>query len=89
MYIRKALPQLGFLRPMADDDLAARQVKRQELFQIFLDGNAADADEDRAWQIERNSQFRPEPDRIDAARAAIVLIIHRSQFPRTVHDRVS
>ena len=41
--IREAPLQLGPLRAVADDDLGAGQIERQERFEILLDRDAADA----------------------------------------------
>ena len=50
--IRKATLQLERLRPLADDDLRAGQIERQELLQVLFHREAADADENRSGQID-------------------------------------
>ena len=65
--IGKAPLQFAFLRAVADHYLRARQIERQERFQVFLDRNAAHADEDRPPEIEIDGAIGAEQIGIDAA----------------------
>ena len=65
--IREAVAQIGLLRPVADHHLGAGQVEREERLQVLLDGDAPDADEQRARQVERYRPLGPEQLGIDAA----------------------
>jgi hypothetical protein len=61
------------LRAVADHDLAAGQVERQEGFDILLDGETPDIKMDRARQVDQRRRLigqlaRPEQPGIDAAR---------------------
>ena len=66
--IRKTPLQLARLRPVADDDLRARQIERQERRQVLFHREAADADENRAGQIDCRGALGAEEVGIDAAR---------------------
>ena len=54
--------------PCADDDLGAGQIERKKRFEVLLDRDPPDADEDRARQIEIDRAIRPEQIGVDAAR---------------------
>ena len=66
--IRKATLKLERLRPLADDDLRAGQIERQERRQILFHREAADADENRSGQIDCRGALGAEEVGIDAAR---------------------
>ena len=66
--IWKAALQLARLRALADDDLRARQIERQERRQVLFHREAADVDENRAGQIDCRGARRAEEVGIDAAR---------------------
>jgi len=55
-------------RPVADNDLGARQVKFQERLEVFLHREAADRQKDGARKIQAGLCARPEKLGIDAAR---------------------
>ena len=52
MRLREGALQVGAGRPVADHDLAAGQAQRQEGFEVLLDRDPADAEEDRPRQVE-------------------------------------
>ena len=60
--------ELGLLRSIADHDLGARQIQRQERFEILLHRDAAHGHEDRSRQIELSRMIGIEQFGIDAAR---------------------
>ena len=66
--IRKPALQLARLRPVADDDLRAGQIERQECRQVLFHREAADADENRAGQIDCRGALGAEEVGIDTAR---------------------
>ena len=68
MRIRKTALQLGARRPVADDDLRARQVEAQHRLQILFDRHAADVEKDRPRQTDRAAIARMVERVIDAAR---------------------
>ena len=51
--IRKTALQFARLRPVANDDLRAREIEREERRQVLFYREPPDADEYRARQIER------------------------------------
>src|SRR5262249_14949074 len=66
--IREALPQLGFLGALSDHDLRARKIEREKRFEILLNRDATDTEEDRARQIKFERVVRLEDIGVDAAR---------------------
>jgi hypothetical protein len=64
----EAALQLVRLRPVADDDLRAGQIERQECRQVLFHRDAADADENWAGQIDCRGALGAEEVGIDAAR---------------------
>ena len=66
--LREPPAQLGLLRAMADDHLGAGQVERQEGFEVLLDRDPPDADEDRPRKVEIDGVCRIEQIGVDAAR---------------------
>ena len=66
--IWKAALQLARLRALADDDLLARQIERQERRQVLFHRHPADVDENRAGQIDCRGALRAEEVSVDATR---------------------
>src|SRR6516225_7101626 len=67
-HIRESPSQICLLRPLADHDFRARQIKREESSDIFLNCDAACGEKDRTRQVDRDHTVRREQVRIDAAR---------------------
>ena len=67
-HIRESPSQICLLRPLADHDFRARQIKREESLDILLKCDAACGEKDRTRQVERDHTVRREQVRIDAAR---------------------
>ena len=67
--IGKAMLQLARLRPLADHELRAGQIERQKRRQVLFYRQAADADENRARQIDNCGAVGAEEVGIDAARS--------------------
>ena len=65
------MAQHGKVRPVADDDLAARQVEREEGRKVLLHRDAPDIEEDRPRQAEIAAPRRVEQLRIHPARPAL------------------
>ena len=68
MGIRKAMLQFARLRPIPDDDFGAGQIEGQKCRQVLLHREAADADKNRAGQIDYRGALGAEEVAIDAAR---------------------
>src|SRR5690242_12400652 len=66
--IRKTALQFARLRPVAKDDLRAREIEREERRQVLFYREPPDADEYRAGQIERCGALGPDEVGIDTAR---------------------
>ena len=66
-YIGKALFELRLLRPGANDDFGAGQVKREESFEVLFDGDPADRHEDRAREAWIDGAARVEQIDVDPA----------------------
>src|SRR4051794_20706308 len=58
--IRKTALQFARPRPVANDDLRAREIEREERRQVLFYREPPDADEYRAGQIERCGALGPE-----------------------------
>ena len=66
--LREAALQLVFHRALADHDLGARQIERQERVEVFFDGDAPEADEDRPRKARIDGAIGPKQFGVDAAR---------------------
>jgi hypothetical protein len=58
--VREAALELGARRAVADHDLGAGQIEREESFEILLDRNAADRGKDRPRKVELRRLVRIE-----------------------------
>ena len=65
--VGEAPAQFGFLWPLADDNLRARQLKREKRLEVLLNGDATRGQENRPRQTELNAVIRRKHIRIDAA----------------------
>ena len=86
--VREAAPQLGLLRPVADHDLGAGQIEREKRFEVLLDRDPPDADEDRARQVESDRALGPEQVGVDAAGPHAEIARSRAARSSVISDRV-